>query len=147
MCLIARIALLVAPSEGEAEDARLADIVDFVSKHQTMLETVIAGQLTAAEAGEAAKLSEGLLRLLQLRHKRQSRERFGTFLTTSIDEGGGKVHKWLKGNQQPDVFYSSLFAGLTTDPSQIFKGKDVGMREDLEMRLRCRTCHGVYRHS
>ena len=75
------------------------------------------------QAVQAAKLSEGLLRLLQLRHKRQSKERFGTFLTTSIDEGGGQVHKWLEGEQQPDVMYSSLFAGITTDPSQILKEK------------------------
>ena len=86
------------------------------------METLVSGHLTAA-AGEAAKLSDGMLRFLQLRHKRQSKERFGTFLTTSIDEGGGKVHKWLKGEQQPDVMYSTLFAVSTTDASQLLKEK------------------------
>ena len=112
---------------------RQTGIVESVTKHQTILETLIAGRLTSTAAGEAATLTEGLLRLLQLRHKRQSRERFGTFLTTSIDNGGGNVHKWLKGNQQPDVLYSSLFAGLTTDPTQI-------LREKLEERCKIWKC-------
>ena len=40
-----------------------------------------------------------------------------------LDEGGGKVHKWLKGDQQPDVMYSTLFSQLVTDPSQILQEK------------------------
>ena len=33
-----------------------------------------------------------------MRRKRQSRERFGAYLIASIDDGGGKVHRWLKGD-------------------------------------------------
>ena len=94
-----------------------------ISKHQAMLETLLSGHLAAAAAGEAAKLSDGLLPLVQLRHKRQSKERFGSFLTTSIDGGGGEVHKLLKGEQQPDVMCYTLFAGIATDPSHILKEK------------------------
>ena len=93
VCLIARMALLVAPSDGDTEEERQASIADFATKHQQFLESLIDGHLTADAADESAKLTDGMLRLLQLRHKRQSKERFGTFLTTSLDEGGGKVHK------------------------------------------------------
>ena len=123
--LIARMALLAAPSEGDTDEERQASIADFATKHQRLLESLIDGHLTAEAADEAAKLTDGLLRLLQLRHKKCFKERFGTFLTTSLDEGGGKVHKWLKGDQQPDVMYSTLFSQIITDPSQILKEKMV----------------------
>ena len=54
-----------------------------------------AGEASMEEAGKAAAFTEDVLRLLQLRHKKLSRERFGAYLITSIDDGGGKVHRWL----------------------------------------------------
>ena len=76
VCLIARMALLVAPSDGDTEEEPQASIADFATKHQQFLESLIDGHLTADAADEAAKLTDGMLRLLQLRHKRQSKERF-----------------------------------------------------------------------
>ena len=47
----------------------------------------------------ASHLAEGMLRSLQLRHKRQGAERMGDWICASLDEGG----------QQPDApFLSSL---------------------------------------
>lgn len=104
LCLISRMAILVAPIIGSTEDEQQTSVADFATKHQRLLETLVAGNLTAEEAGEAAALPECMLRLLQLRHRRQSRERFGANLITSIDDGGGKVRKLLKGDQQPDTY-------------------------------------------
>lgn len=95
--MIARMALLVAPQECDTEEARSTAIANFATQHQRYLESLIDGHLTIAPACEAAKLTDGLLRMLQLRHRRCSTERFGAYLTTPLDEGGGKVHKWLKG--------------------------------------------------
>ena len=120
---IARMALLVAPQEGESDEAKAASIADFAKQHQLYLEALVDGHLTVSAAGEAAKLTEGLLRLLQLRHRRCSTERFGLYLTTSLDEGGGKVHRWLKGEQQPDAMFSTVFSQLVTDPDQILQEK------------------------
>ena len=61
--------------------------------------------------------------MLQLRHRRCSTERLETYLATSLDEGGGEVHRWLKGEQQPDVMYSVVFAQLVADPDQILQEK------------------------
>ena len=71
-------------------------MADFANQHRLYLEALVDGHLTVSAAGVAAKLTEGMLRLLQLRHRRCSTERFGLYLTTSLDEGGGKVHRWLK---------------------------------------------------
>lgn len=87
------------------------------------MEALVDGHLIVGAAGEAAKLAEGLLRLLQLRHRRCSTERFGLYLTTSLDEGGGKEHRWLKGEQQPDAMFSTVFSQLVTDPDQILQEK------------------------
>ena len=43
------------------------------------------------------------------------------------------MHKWLKGDQQPDVMYSTLFAGITTDPSTDPEGEDGRVDKDLEV--------------
>ena len=121
--MLARMAVLVAPQEGNTEEERAASIAYFAIQHQRYLESFIDGHLTSEATGESANLTDGLLRMLQLRHRRCSTERFGTYLTTSLDEGGGKVHRWLKGEQQPDVMYSALFAQLVTDPDQILQEK------------------------
>ena len=111
--LISRIAVLVAPVTGDTREEQQASITEYATKHHLLLETLAAGNLTCDEAGTAASLTEGLLRLLQLRHNKLSRERFGAFRITSIDDGGGgKVHRWLNGSQQPDTLYSSLFGAL-----------------------------------
>ena len=91
--LIARMAFLVAPQEGESEEAKAASLTAYADKHMHFLEALVDGHLTTAAAGEAASLTEGLLRLLQASHRRCSMERFGLYLTTSLDEGGGKVHR------------------------------------------------------
>lgn len=64
-------------------------------------------------------MTEGILKLLQLRHKRLSRERLGEWFVTSLDAGGGNVHRFLKGGQQSDTMYSTLFGGITTDLAQV----------------------------
>ena len=33
------------------------------------------------------------------------------------------MHKWLKGEQQPDAMFSTVFAQLVTDPDQILQEK------------------------
>ena len=83
--MIARMTLLVAPSEGSTAEERSNSIADFATKHQRYLESFVDGHLAIEAAGEAAKLTDGVLRLNQLRHKRCSTERLGTFLTTSLD--------------------------------------------------------------
>ena len=117
------MALLVAPQEGTTDAEHTASLAAFAKQHQDILESLVAGHLTTAPAGEAAKLTECLLRLLQLRHRLCATERFGLYLTTSLDEGGGKVHRWLKGDQQPDAMFSTVFAQLVTDPDQILQEK------------------------
>ena len=131
--LISRMAVLVAPVTGTTYEEQQASVADFTAKRQLYLETLMAGNLTMEEAGKAAAITEGMLRLLQLRHKKLSRERFGAYLITSIDDGGGKVHRWLKGDQQPDALYSSLFGGITTDPTQVLKEKIKEVGGDLEV--------------
>ena len=74
VCLIARIALLVAPISGESEEEKQDSIAEFATKRQTLLETIIAGNLSAVASGEAAAPTEGLPRLLQLRRRRQPRD-------------------------------------------------------------------------
>ena len=86
---LARMALLVAPQGGDSAEAQVASIANFATLHQRHLEALVDGYLTVEAAGEAAKLTEGLLRLLQLRYRRCSTERFGLYLTTSLDEGRG----------------------------------------------------------
>ena len=56
---IARMALLVAPQEGESDEAKAASIADFAKQHQLYLEALVDGHLTVSAAGEAAKLTEG----------------------------------------------------------------------------------------
>lgn len=85
-----------------------------------MLTSLAEGRLSSDGAFMAAALTEGMLRLLQLRHKRLSKERFGEWLIASLFAGGRNV---LKGGQQPDSMYSSLFGGIATDPSQVLKEK------------------------
>ena len=54
VCLIARIALLVAPIVGYSEEEEQSSVAAYASKHQALLETsVIAGNLTTEAAGEA----------------------------------------------------------------------------------------------
>ena len=60
--MIARMALLVASQEGETAEARSASIADFATQHQRYPESFIGGRLTFEAAGEAAKLTDGLLR-------------------------------------------------------------------------------------
>ena len=88
--LIDRMAGLVAPVSGTTPEEQQASISDFTTRHQLFLETLVAGNLTTEEAGKAATLTEGLLRLLQLRHKNLSLDRFGAYLITSIDDGWGR---------------------------------------------------------
>lgn len=118
LSLISRMVVLVAPIIGTVYDEQQASVADFATKHQLYLETLMAGNLALEEVGKVAAITEGMLRLLQLRHKKQPRERFGVCLITSIDDGDGEVHRWLKADQQPDTLYSSLFGGITTEPTQ-----------------------------
>ena len=67
---IPRMAVLVAPISGATHEEQQAFISDFATRHQLYLVTLLAGNLTMEEAGKAAALTEGLLRRLQLRHKK-----------------------------------------------------------------------------
>ena len=113
--LITRIALLVAHGSGDTAEEQQASVTEHATKHHLRLATVDAGNLTSDEAGNAASLTEGLLRLLQPRHKKLSRERFGAFLITSIDDGGGEVHRWLKGVNSP-TRSTRLFSSVSLLP-------------------------------
>ena len=55
--MTAKMALLVAPHEGDTEEAKAASIADFTEKHRLHLEALIDGHLTVSAAGEAAKLT------------------------------------------------------------------------------------------
>ena len=52
--LIARMALLVAPNDGDIDEERQASITDFATKHQRLLESLIDGHLTVEAADEPA---------------------------------------------------------------------------------------------
>lgn len=87
--------------------------------------------MTPEEAFVAAALTEGLLRLLQLRRKRR---------IASLDAGSGKGHRFLKGGQQPDSMYPSLFGGITTNPEKLEQWCGIWNCKDAAARKRaCRV--------
>ena len=94
--LIARIALTVTLVSGDTVEGQRRSQEAYVAKHHLLFASFSAGVLTLDKAHNAATLTEGMLRLLQLRHTCFSRERFGEWLVTSLDAGWGKVHIFLK---------------------------------------------------
>ena len=120
--LISRIALTVASISGDTVEEQKRLQGEYAVKHHLLLAS-FAGVLTREEAHNVGALAEGMLRILQLLHKRLSRERLGEWLVASLDAGGGKVHRFPKGGQQPDTMYSILFGGITTDPAQVLGEK------------------------
>ena len=82
-----------------------------------------------------------------MRPKRLSKERFGERLLASLDAGGGKVHRFLKGGQLADSMYSALFGRITNNPSEVLRGKFDFRSNHLEMfRLQSQE-QGMHGHS
>ena len=64
--LIPRIALKVAPVSGDTVEEQRRSQEAYAVKHHLLLASFSAGVLTRDEAHNAATLTEGMLRLLQL---------------------------------------------------------------------------------
>ena len=80
---ISEIALIVAPASCDTDEEWKSSQEEYAAKRHSMLTPLAEGRLSSDDAHNVAALIEGMLRLLQLRHKRLSRERFGERLITS----------------------------------------------------------------
>lgn len=100
---ISNMAMAVAPHDAETPVVVKEEKEAFANRHHNLFQSLLAGNMFRSAAAEAAALTEGLLRLFHLRHKRFTKERFGEWLVASLDAGGGEVRRFLKGGQQPDT--------------------------------------------
>lgn len=121
--LITRIALAVAPSEGESHEEHVASKQRFAARRLANIERLLACNLTIPEIEQCAKILLGLTKILQARNPLNATNRMAESMCTSIDSGGVQVFKFLEGGRQPDTMMSALFACVATDSGQVLKEK------------------------
>ena len=117
--LITRIALAVAPMEGETHEAQVAAKLKFAATHLSNLHAFIDHRLTAEQLNDGAALLSGLTIMLQARHVQETKTSMAEWMCTSFDSGGAQVFRFLKGGAEPDTMTSALFSSITTDPFQV----------------------------
>ena len=77
---MSKIALTVGPASGDTYEERNNSHEELAAKHHSVLTPLVEGRMPPDDAHTVTALTGGMLRLLQLRHKRLSKERFGEWL-------------------------------------------------------------------
>ena len=89
--------------------------------------------MTPTDAKEAARRTGGLVKLLQIRRTRRSKEHLVEWICDSLASNSAKLHKSAKVDAMPDTLYSVLFVGIANDPIEI-------LREKLEEKAKIWKC-------
>ena len=66
--LITRIALAVAPAEGDTHEEQVASKLEFAAKHLASLQGFLDRRLTVTQLEDGAAILQGLAQMLQARH-------------------------------------------------------------------------------
>ena len=120
---ITRIALAVAPTDGDSPDDHAASRVEFATTHFTNLDDFYHERLTQEKLIAGTELLHGPTVMLQARHVQLVRQSMADWMTTSFDSGGGQVFRFLKGGREPDTMASAFFSSITTDPNEVLSEK------------------------
>ena len=91
-CLLARIALPVAPFDQEDTRPRPLQHGEYSEQLAAAVFRMASGDLKGEEALAAAGRLDGMMKVIKLRHSRTSRQRFKDGMALMLEENVGKLH-------------------------------------------------------